>query len=294
LLDHQDTLDINFNLRMTHKYSNPKTGSHLHMTLGKQEFKRSYAHADENNLLTIVWNQGADQQVIIDDIHYNFPSQSVLPLMSNNTFSFSDPQHIIGWQFNREFYCIIDHDKEVSCVGFIFYGTNDQLFIKLDEKNQSKLQALKKVFVDEYEEDTDIKEEMLRMLLKRLIILITRLGKQQYLSDTLDDTEVDIIREFNLLLEQNFKEYHQVQDYANLMHKSPKTLSNLFSKYNSLSPIQVIKNRLLQEAKRLLTYSEMTTKEIGYELGFDDPSTFSRFFKNGLGISPSNYKKSLF
>ena len=84
---------------------------------------------------------------------------------------------------------------------------------------------------------------------------------------------------------------HQVQDYANLLFKSPKTLSNIFSKYSDRSPLQLIKDRIILEAKRLLMYTEMSSKEIAFELGFDDPASFSRFFKNAVKESPSAFKK---
>jgi AraC-like DNA-binding protein len=51
--------------------------------------------------------------------------------------------------------------------------------------------------------------------------------------------QLDIVREYNLV-ESNFKTKHQVADYAEMLNKSPKTLSNLFKKYNEKSPLQVI------------------------------------------------------
>lgn len=277
---------------MKHHFHNRSLGSQLILKVDEAKITNQFQFENSDNLITIAWNRGPDQKIIIDGNEYNFKNQSVLPLMVTNTYTFQNPKDIVAWQFNREFYCIVDHDKEVSCVGFIFYGgSSEQMIIQLDEKHKKKLDVLLQVFEDEFEETIDIQEEMLRMLLKRLIILITRLGKQQFLSPEIDNKEEDIIRNFNLLLETHFKEYHQVQDYANLLHKSPKTLSNLFSKYNDKSPIQVIKERVLMEAKRLLMYTEMSSKEIAFELGFDDPATFSRFFKNAAKVSPSAFKK---
>jgi len=273
-------------------YSEPSTSALLHFVKDEQSFDRLYFRDQEFSLLTIAWNTGPAQKVYIDEVEYVFPSQTVLPLMVSDSFRFETPKDIIAWQFNRDFYCVIDHDQEVSCVGFIFYGNDKNMFIELDEKHQRKLHLLIQIFEDEFSEK-DIQGEMMRMLLKRLIILVTRLGKVQYLSTTIDDHESDTIRSFNLLVEQHFKEHHQVQDYANLMNKSPKTLSNLFSKNNGPSPLQVIKARIIQEAKRLLQYTDNSTKEIAYELGFDEPASFSRFFKNNVGESPTGYKKAI-
>ncbi len=273
-------------------YSEPSTSALLQFIRDEQSFDRLYFRDQDFSLLTIAWNTGPQQKVLIDDVEYEFPSQTVLPLMVSDSFKFETPQDIIAWQFNRDFYCVIDHDQEVGCVGFIFYGNEKNMFIELDENHQRKLNLLSEIFQDEFEEK-DIQGEMMRMLLKRLIILVTRLGKVQYLSNDIDDFESDTIRSFNLLVEQNFKKLHQVQDYASLMNKSPKTLSNLFSKNSGPTPLQVIKNRIVQEAKRLLQYTENSTKEIAYELGFDDPASFSRFFKNNVGASPTTYKKSI-
>lgn len=273
-------------------YKEPSTSALLQYIKDEQSFDRLYFRDQDFSLLTIAWNRGPAQKVFIDDVEYEFPSQTVLPLMVSDSFKFELPKDIIAWQFNRDFYCVIDHDQEVGCVGFIFYGNEKNMFIELDKNHQRKLNLLTEIFQDEFEEK-DIQGEMMRMLLKRLIILVTRLGKVQYLSNDIDDYESDTIRSFNLLVEQNFKEYHQVQDYANLMNKSPKTLSNLFSKSKGPTPLQVIKNRIIQEAKRLIQYTENSTKEIAYELGFDDPASFSRFFKNNVGESPTSYKKGI-
>ena len=273
-------------------YSEVSTSALLHFVKDELSFDRLYFRDHEFSLLTIAWNVGPAQKVFIDEVEHEFPSQTVLPLMVSDSFRFETPKDIIAWQFNKAFYCVIDHDQEISCVGFIFYGNEKNMFIELDEKHQSKLHLMTQVFEDEFDEK-DIQGEMMRMLLKRLIILVTRLGKVQYLSNTIDDYESDTIRTFNLLVEQHFKELHQVQDYASLMNKSPKTLSNLFSKNNGPSPLHVIKSRIAQEAKRLLQYTDNSTKEIAYELGFGDPASFSRFFKNNVGESPTEYKKGM-
>jgi len=69
---------------------------------------------------TFVLNPGNEQTVTIDNIPYKMPAGAVLPLVANQTFSFEDPEQLVAWQFNRDFYCIADHDAEVGCVGFLF------------------------------------------------------------------------------------------------------------------------------------------------------------------------------
>ncbi|WP_338760278.1 helix-turn-helix domain-containing protein [Bernardetia sp. ABR2-2B] len=242
----------------------------------------------------LVWNRGEDNSIKIDNEPFLLEKNTVLPLMVNQHVEITTAQDLIIWEFNREFYCIVDHDKEVSCVGFLFYGMREQFLIKLSEEKCKKFDNLYDVFVDEYDEKDDIQGEMLRMLLKRLIIKVTRIARKQYLDDDLQNNpKLDLIREYNLLVELNFKKEHQVQFYAEQLFKSPKTLSNLFAKYSSQTPSKIIQNRIIEEAKRLLKFTDKTTKEIAFELGFDNYSHFSKFFKRMTKLAPTFYRERL-
>jgi len=273
-------------------FKDPGTGGELLLVEKEAAFDRQFFTRDlHNKYLTIAWNTGVDQQVVIDEVSYQFPANSILPLLINQSFRFERPADITAWQFNRDFYCIIDHDKEVSCVGFIF--SSGAMFIGLDETDQRKMALLLEMFKDELEDADEIQATMLRALLVRLIIKITRLGKKQHVDQTkLNNGKLDIIRHFNLLVEDNYKKQHQVQFYANQLNKSPKTLSNLFALYNERSPLQVIQDRLILEAKRLFHYTDKSAKEIALDLGFEDAAHFSRFFKNQTDMSPSDFKKT--
>lgn len=194
--------------------------------------------------------------------------------------------------FNREFYCIHENDDEVSCNGVLFFGSTDVPVLTLDDAEQCKFHTLFSVFRDELNTVDEIQGEMLRMLLKRLIIKCTRLARKQYMSDNSAEYERDLIRNFNILVEKHFKEKRQVSDYAFMLNKSPKTLSNIFLTANNKSPLKVLHDRVLLEAKRYLLFSNMILKEIAYEIGFEDQSHFSRFFKKETGLSPSEFRNS--
>jgi AraC-like DNA-binding protein len=103
--------------------------------------------------------------------------------------------------------------------------------------------------------------------------------------------ESDVVRDFNFLVENNFKTRHVLSEYATLMNKSSKTISNIFSKIGSKTPLQYIQDRKMLEARRLLQYSRKQIQEIAYEIGYNNIQTFSRFFKNNEGISPSKFKE---
>ena len=264
----------------------------LRLVYDELAFDRVFYGKDRRErLLTIAWNRGDAQKVTIDTIDYEFPANRILCLMVNEAFYFEDPASIVAWQFNREFYCIVNHDKEVGCVGLLFYGSAQRMFIRLSEQDREKLVSLLQIFADELEMKDHIQGEMLQVLLKRLIIIVTRLAKEQFIpEEELPGDKLDIIRQYNWLVEQNYRKHHQVKFYAEQLNRSPKTLSNLFALYNRKSPLLVIQERIIQETKRLLIYTDKTSKEIAYFLGFEDAGHFSKFFKKQTGKSPSEFK----
>jgi AraC-like DNA-binding protein len=196
----------------------------------------------------------------------------------------------IVYQFNRAFYCIKDHDKEVSCNGLLFFGNCTNPIITLDTKEQGKFSTLHQNFLEEIDTKDTIQAEMLRILLARLIIKITRLFKLTAPEEKPTQGAVNLLRSFNILVEEYFKEAHRVSFYADKLFKAPKTLANNFAKYNK-SPLQIIHDRIVLEAKRQLRYTNKTTKQIAFDIGFEDPSHLSRMFKKQTGISPLTYKK---
>jgi AraC family transcriptional regulator, transcriptional activator of pobA len=263
----------------------------LSLRTNEGQFDKYFYQKREERYLTIAWNKGETQQIWVDEVQYEFPTNTILCLMVNQSFRFQNPEKIQAWQFNREFYCIVDHDREVSCVGFLFYGMRELMFIELDAANTQRLELLTKIFEDEFSTHDNIQAEMLRMLLKRLIILITRLAKEQTQDFPEKDNHYDLVRKFNLAVENHYKTQHQVQFYADLLNKSPKTLSNLFAIYKQKTPVGIIHERIALEAKRLLIYTDKSAKEIAFELGFEEISHFSRFFKNKENCSPKEFRE---
>ncbi len=180
----------------------------------------------------------------------------------------------------------------MSCNGILFFGTQDIPIISIPDDQKPKFKLLYQVFVEEFSTPDNIQGDMLQMLLKRLIIICTRLAKEQHIVKKLDNEQIDVVRKFNVLVDTHYKTKRKVSDYADMLYKSPKTLSNLFAIYNQKSPQQIILDRLALEAKRLINFTDKQNQEIAYELGFNDPAHFSRFFKKMIGQSPTKYRET--
>jgi len=270
-------------------FQDKKTEGFLLLLKGNPDFKGD-GILKNSSVNTIAFNRDSPQKVWIDEVPHDFGNNTVLTLMANQHFVFERPEALTAWQFNREFYCIVDHDAEVGCVGFIFYGSQQPLFTQFSETDVKELEVIEKLCLADMCIKDRMQGEMLRTLLKRFIIGITRIARKAYISPDLSDDKLDLVRMFNLLLEGHYKNEHEVQFYAQALNKSPKTLANLFAMIGVPAPSNLIKNRVILEAKRYLQYTDKSAKEIAYALGFSNPAHFSRFFKQHTGNNVSTFK----
>ena len=272
------------------EYKSIKDESHLvltNFTCGpSQELLR------RKDLYKILWCKDAPVQVTVDGYEISLKKNQVLFCTPLNVLTIPQDIGVLALVFNREFYCIRDHDAEVSCNGFLFFGSSQAPIIELSENDQKSFELLFHVFQEEFETRDQIQGEMLRVMLKRLLIKSSRLIKDRLPDPAIPSGQLDVVRQYNILVEQHFKEKHQVADYAELLFKSPKTLSNLFKKIGDKTPLQIINERIVLEAKRLLLYSDKTAEEIAYELGYKEAAHFSKFFKKQIGQPPNTFKKS--
>lgn len=247
---------------------------------------------NKKNLYKILWSKKKAATIKIDGYQLDLQENQIIFCTPLNVMEIPmDSGDSLAIVFNKEFFCIQTHDEQVSCHGFLFFGSSQPQTITLNDKELRQFDNLIYLFKEDLSIKDHLQGEMLRSLLKRLLILSTRMAKKDLPQPSINNVQMDIIREYNILVEKHFREFHQVKDYANLLFKSPKTLSNLFPKYSEKSPIMVINDRILLEAKRLLLYSNKSTDEIATELGYKDPGHFSKFFKKHEGASPTVFKK---
>jgi len=99
-----------------------------------------------------------------------------------------------------------------------------------------------------------------------------------------------LVRKFKDLVDDHFSEWHQVKDYASSLNVTPGYLNEVIKSTIGQSAKEYIQNRLVLEARRLSLFTSQSFKEIGFGLGFNDPSHFSKFFKSLTGKSLQELK----
>lgn len=155
------------------------------------------------------------------------------------------------------------------------------------------------VFEKLHYEFKSIKEEMDRVTIDWNIVytrskLIALLVNQQIQTALLNnDHHNAYIFQYIKLIEDHFRAQKSVQFYADLLAISANYLTILCKRHLQVSALFLIHNRIILEAKRLILSSDLSIKEISFELGFNDPAYFSNFFKQQTGIPPRVFKEQL-
>ena len=247
----------------------------------------------DKTLYKFLWVQSGTLAIEVDHIPMKLAKDEIVTLTPLHHLTIKEVAgEFLTFVFNSNFYCIYGHDNEVSCNGFLFYGSSRVMRLKLSEEQSSNLHDIVRIFRQESAINDHLQEEMLRIVLKRFIITCTRIARARFGVGQENERTFDVVRRSYVLVDQHFREKKQVQDYADMLHKSPKTLSNIFSTCKLPLPLRVIHERVEAEAKRLLLYSNKSAKEIADILGFEDQASFSRFFKNMTGQSAVQFRNT--
>lgn len=249
---------------------------------------------ENRSLIKIVYVQPGSS-IFVDSARYNATS-------CHEIFFFRPDQYIqLGHNCRGSILYYAPHlyasdidDYELVSGAFLFNGINDAPGLKLDAPNAESILFFFQQVRSEMASADNNQEAMIRTLIKQLLITSTRIWKQQGGHRThYPSKENDFSRLFDRLVENNFAKHHAVSAYADMLNISPKALSKRIAKYSTLTPSEIIQRRIILEAKRMLIHTSLTVKEIGYKLGYEDPSYFIRFFSKHVNMAPQNFRKYL-
>lgn len=166
------------------------------------------------------------------------------------------------------------------------------LEIPIDSFN--KLVSISSAIKEEFENDSPFKFDSIAAHLKLFLIECNK-----YSIKPLDNNPQTvqsgrpIVQNFRKLLNQNYAQWHQVNEYANAMNISPDYLNNVIKTNIGKTAKEMIFQRITLVAKRLGLHTDLSSKEIAYQLGYEDPSHFSKFFKKENGLSFSDFRRNL-
>lgn len=194
--------------------------------------------------------------------------------------------------FTEDFFCTTETDIKFLRSSILFNDLADQPIIKLYQADFGKFISICESITEELSLPSDnSKHILLKNLLHNFLLFAEREKRKQGFTELKKGADLDYTLFFRDLLETNYKQLKSVNDYAKIISISDKRLGQATSKILGKSPKEIINDRILLEAKRLLVHTNLTIKEIGQDLGFEDPAYFVRYFKKNTEITPAAFKE---
>jgi len=164
--------------------------------------------------------------------------------------------------------------------------------IVIKDEMLTELLEISEKMMEEYKNAYLFKNEVLKRYLKIFLIYLARQSLES-VELVMQTRATELVQNFMKLLDKHFRAKKWVAEYAAALFVTPNYLNEVIKRHTGNSAGYHIRNRIADEAKQMALYSQMSMKEVGYDLGFSDPAHFSKFFKAVTGVNFSCFKKEL-
>ncbi len=242
----------------------------------------------------ILWYRFGKGSHRVDFVDYPITDNTIFFIAPGQIHAFDGKKDAEGViiLFNESF-LMDEHSSENLFLKYNLFNTCDSVpYYKVPEEETGPLMHLVQEMNREYAQNQAFAhKDYMQYLVRLFLIRVQRCGErnEQPKLSISNDADRTVIG-FRKLIEHNYPTLHTVQEYADLLHISARTLTHYVVERTHHTPLQLINDRIILEAKRELLYTSLSIKEIGYELGFDDASYFVKFFKRMVGCTPNEFR----
>ncbi|HEX6223026.1 MAG TPA: AraC family transcriptional regulator [Chryseolinea sp.] len=194
--------------------------------------------------------------------------------------------------FTDRFFCKNQDDVEFLSSTILFNDLFETAPLKLDGIRSSVNGLMKLIGEELAKGSTAVQRDLLQNYLHNLLLLCDREKRSQGFKEIPKGPDRDHTLLFTSLVNEHFTTIRSVRDYAGLMHLPLKRLARATAQVLGKSPKEIISERVLLEIKRLLVHTNKSIKEIGFDLGFNEPTNFIKYFRQQTGQTPSDFRDS--
>jgi len=171
-----------------------------------------------------------------------------------------------------------------------FNGIAEDSVINLADELKTPITHIFEEIIQHSTPHNTFRWDIIRVLLLQIFILIDQ-NTFKLKSPTIPFFNYTLLKNFQKLIEKHFSTLKRPMDYAELLYITPNHLNALCKEHLGITAGEVIRNRVLLEAKRMLVNQDLSITEISYDLNFSDNSYFTKFFKKYSGITPEEFRK---
>jgi AraC-like DNA-binding protein len=205
----------------------------------------------------------------------------------------SRPVRGMAVRFHANFLCVETFHAESGCSGVLFNDPFGSPAVPLAREDRPEARALIERISLELETRREGHQEIVTASLKILLVLATRVknASGQARVRINSDHRHPLLQQLGELVERHYRERHSPAEYATLLHMTPKALARFARAQLGKTMTEVVRERILIDAKWDLLHTLKPVKQIAAELGFEDELYFSRFFKKATGQAPTAFRE---
>lgn len=224
----------------------------------------------------------------VDFIEFALVPPVIIYVAMGRVHSFHPDKDTRGW--------VIRYNSElIPQTRFNFYSNfSDQINYPLShEYCSTDLNAILEILLKEYKSPSPNYEVIRHLVSAVLVKLETETSREYLLAAKAGTMQNATFNSFLRILENNYKRAEGVDFYAEKLNMSSRNLNHISQSVFGKSITDIIETRKLIEARRLLLNSDMNIAEIGFELGYNEKSYFSRVFRKKIGVTPSEFREKM-
>ncbi|MCD8165039.1 MAG: AraC family transcriptional regulator [Bacteroides sp.] len=238
----------------------------------------------------IIWLTQGTATFTVDFREIEIKAGEIFIISANQVYGFNVISSYEGKMilFTSSFFTQTELDARILHTSELLNPVNLNRIVRL---NETFPESIARILKSEVKQPTDFFQPYIAQNLLSALLLMCERVLTQDTSPLFHRKDLTIGRIFSDEVEKYFKTEHLVLFYQDKMAIGEKLLSQEVKKMTGQTPKNYIDNRIILEAKRLLTYSSMSVKEISLELGFDEPTNFNKFFRKNVGITPVTFRR---
>lgn len=249
------------------------------------------SHPHRHNYYEILFFQSTGGYHEIDFQHYPVTGKSIHFISPEQVHQLRRKKNVTGFvlSFTADLFLSFN-TNELFLNQFPFFDLSCSLpIVNLAKSETQHLLSLIAEIEKEYKNNRPEKKQMMAFLVAQLLIHC----KRNYTNEHPQQNEIKLSNKFRLLVNNHFKKLKSVSEYASILNISAGHLNDTIQHELGKTASEIIHERIMLEAKRLLYHSSLSVKEIGNALNYNDPSYFTKFFKSNSELTPEQFRKSI-
>jgi AraC family transcriptional regulator, transcriptional activator of pobA len=255
--------------------------------------EKLYGSPHRTNFYAILWFTKGKITHLVDFEPVEVLDDTLLFLRKDVVHSFDAKNEFEGYAilFTDNFFCKTDHDIKFLRSTVLYNDLFSVSKIQISKTDNEFSETLRSMQSELQNKNDRFQSDILRNNLYNFLLFSERKRRGKDFTEIKKSADLDYVMLFRDVLEAHYKGHRQVTFYASQLIITEKRLNQATAKVLGKTPKQIIGDRIVLEAKRLLVYTTESVKEIGFRLGFDEPTYFIQFFKKHSSSTPLEFRE---